>query len=437
MSAGDAVVSLAEASAISRFDRVSQSADYAVRDLLADPDDPLALASYLWTYRQHNLTSINGRALVRWGENWARQIFVERKIGPRLDEEVASAALAVAALAETAALSKIRNEIRTGLAELLSTELSKGPIPFKRISYGAMFLLGALSIGADEDQRIGDAVSEVTHQFREATSGGRVYGVQYAALLARSTSSANVEEMGLRVQTALGGPKVAWEDQIYLLQSLWFLQSNKPPSKELLQLTEQCLIKSPAWGYLMNGMEDMPPAGDGNTVVPVSHIYRAALLDVLTRFQTNSDLREEIKFHERYQGRRGVGISAFGFYLLLLSAAWFFLLRFMIPRAVNGLRFWFMHDYGVMSRPTAVTFFFGAIAILYLAHVTVVMVPALYSVLVRLNIQSDQRAWNILWPRLWRVTKFWLVAGLCALVLGLAVEVLGPSVEHIINQNSR
>jgi len=431
------VVSLAEASAISRFDRVSQSADYAVRDLLADADDPLSLASYLWAYRQHNLTSINGKALVRWGENWARQIFIERKIGPRLDEGMASAALAVAALAETSALSKIREEVRTGLAELLSTELSKGPIPFKRISYGAMFLLGARSIGADENPRIEDAISEITYQFREAISGGRVYGVQYAALLARSTSSANAEEMGQRIQAALGCPKVAWEDQIYLLQSLWLLQNNKPLSKELLQLTEQCLIKSPAWGYLMNGMEDMPPAGDGKTVVQVSHIYRAALLDVLTRFQTNSDLREEIKFHERYQGRKGVGISAFGFYLLLLSATWFFLLLFMIPRTVNGLRFWFMHDYSVMSRFTAVTFFFCAIAILYLAHVTIVMVPALYSVLVRLNIQRDQRAWNVLWPQLRRITKFWLVAGVCTLVFGIAINVLSPSAEHIIYQNSR
>ena len=428
------MVSLVNVSAVNKFERISQSADYAIRSLLVAADDPLALASYLWVYRQHDLTSINSNALVRWGDNWVRRTFVERQTSSRQDEEVASAALVVAALSKTSKLSKLKQDIRAGLSEVLNTELDKRAIPFKRISYGAIALLGACSIGID-DSRLLSSIKDVINQYKEAITGGRVYGLPYAALLARLKADSNTEELGKKIKESLNNPRVSWEDQAYLLQSLWFLQRGQTPCKDLLKLTEQYLLKSPVWGYLMNGDEDMPPAGDGIIAVRVSHLYRAALLDILTRFQATQDLREEIQFHERYQGRKGVGLSAFGFYILLLMAAWFFLLRFMIPITSSGLRFWFKHEYASMSRGQAIVFLIGTIATMCLAHLTLEMVPALYSVLVRLNIQSDQRAWDVLWPRLRRILKLWLIiVGLGSLVMGIIVNVISPGAERIINQ---
>src|SRR5206468_1920443 len=84
-----------------------------------------------------------------------------------------------------------------------------------------------------------------------------------------------------------------FEDEAYLVQTLWQLTDNGSNNhKEMvMSLSEQLLNNTPAWQYLMNGGEDIPPAGDGRTVVYISHLYRAALLDVLLEYQTHAASR--------------------------------------------------------------------------------------------------------------------------------------------------
>ena len=83
------------------IERLIQSIDFAIRDLLKTEDDPLALAMYLWTLREHKLSLINGDDLARWGTVWVYQVFVEGRDTRRKDEQATSAALANAALAQT------------------------------------------------------------------------------------------------------------------------------------------------------------------------------------------------------------------------------------------------------------------------------------------------------------------------------------------------
>jgi len=431
------MVSLTAFTVPDRLERVSQSVDYAIRDLLTEAEDPLALASYLWTYQQHKLTSINSKALIRWGKNWAHHVIIEHHVGARRDEEVASAALVISALCVDSTSPEIQHDFRNELSRLVGSELTKGPVPFKRSSYGSIVLLGVQRVGATEIP-IDNSVKEISRQFREAIPGGRLFGLAYHAMLLRDLGKADdVDELARNVRTAFQIGIVNWEDQIYLLQSLWLLQRTVQPDRDLLALTEQCLVKSPVWGYLMNGTEDMPPAGDGRTIVKVSHLYKAALLDVLIRFQANREiLIRERDFRRQQQVRGGVGAAAFGFYLILLSGAWFALLRLLVPSLRSGSRFWLSHDYDAMSKLGAVLFLAGIFACLYFAHLTVSIIPALYRGLVRLSVPSDQGMWSTLRPKLWRITRFWFFVALGGIILGFLINLLSPAVQHIFDHNT-
>jgi hypothetical protein len=58
-----------------RTDRLLQSTDLAIKELMDVEDDPLALALYLWTIRYHKVPLVNGDYLARWGVAWVRRIF--------------------------------------------------------------------------------------------------------------------------------------------------------------------------------------------------------------------------------------------------------------------------------------------------------------------------------------------------------------------------
>src|SRR6185503_3536261 len=112
---------------------IYQSADYAVKELLQEGEDPFALASYLSTLKQNNLLSVKSDGLSQWGLFWIQRIFVDRQIGERRDEEIASAALLVVAL-DGKQIAGVRDQVRQGIADLLSIELDRSTLPLRRPS---------------------------------------------------------------------------------------------------------------------------------------------------------------------------------------------------------------------------------------------------------------------------------------------------------------
>jgi len=148
------------------IERLVQSIDFAIRELLKAENDPLALALYLWTLRQHKLSLINSDDLARWGIAWIYQVLIEGNITRRKDEQVTSAALAEAALAKIHVLSEIEDQIREKIQQLVSDELDHRVIPYDRPSYGAILLFTASILNAQET-RIGESANTVVSTLME------------------------------------------------------------------------------------------------------------------------------------------------------------------------------------------------------------------------------------------------------------------------------
>jgi hypothetical protein len=429
------VVSVSFSPHVERADRLHQSVDIAIRGLLSESIDPLAKAAYLWTMRRHDKPLINSDALVIWGLRWVRQILVDDETSGRKDEEIASAALAAAALVDHREFYSIREDVRGGMKKILNSEFERHGIPFRRLSYGAALLYGAYSLNVDA-AGLRDGVIRIGESFKDAIPGGRLFGLPFVVrMLCDLGEEKLAREIDHAAREALSDAKTNYEDQAYLVQALWE-SFDGAPDDSVMATTEQVLEKSPAWGYLMNGSEDVPPAGDGQAVVFLSHLFRASLIDVLMSYQSFVSKHKEAQIDARYRVRAGISWSAFSFYALVLFLGWVGLLVPLVKYADEAYRFWLLSDYAAMSKFWAVAYLLvGVNLFLFLSILTVKILPALYKVFIKSQIGSDERIKNVLGARFWTATKIWLALIAIEIFLGVFVELIIPSVQHVIGRS--
>lgn len=413
-------------------DRLRQSVDLAIRDLLAVGDNPLALAVYLWAIRRHRLALVNSDRLAAWGAGWARRVLVENVIGRRRDEEIAAAALVVVALAETPALVGVEDELRRGLGDLLTAELDWRLIPFGRPGYGALLLLGAAVAGVAEP-RLPVAAAEIRGAFTAALAGSRLFGLGFAIDLAyRCSPPSTLAELERRVPEVLADPRTGYEDQLYLLHALWVRPAAGAARAERAALTEETLARSPAWSYLMNGLEDVPPAGDGRAMVPLSHLYRALLLDVVEGYR--ADVAAQPVAGQPYGVlRRLADWAALAFGVLLVLGLWAGMSWLGRPWLAAAGRYWIKHDFGALS-PSAALLSLGVGALItLLIPLTLICLWTAWSFAVRATDRGDELLPVVLRRRVRRLAIWWASAVLAAVALELAMGILGPGLDYALS----
>lgn len=429
------MVSVSFSPHVERSDRLHQSVDLAIRDLLGGGADPLAKATYLWAMRRHDKSLINSDALVVWALSWARQILVGGETSRRRDEEVASAALAAAALTGTKEFSSIRGEMRAGVKTALDEELKRNGIPFRRAPYAAALLYGAHSLGV-EAEGFRNAVVRTGESFRDAIAGGRLFGLHLVVRTLRDLEEENLaREIGEAIREALADPKTGYEDQAYLLQALWE-SLDGVPDESVMAATERVLAKSPAWGYLMNGAEDVPPAGDGHTVVYVSHLYRAALLDVTARYQAYAAARAEAKVDERHKGRFGVVWLAFWGVVLSFVGACVLLTAPLYLYANAAGRFWLGGHLDAMNPLPALLYILGTLALMYVLIAAAFVIPEAYRVFVLSQIASDKRIKDLLGAKLRHAAVWWFVSLIFAVGVEVYSSVISLGMQHLLKRET-
>lgn len=98
--------------------------------------------------------------------------------------------------------------------------------------------------------------------FVEAAPGRRLFGLAFTAQLLGATGDEECAEKLEKVTIKSLADGGNFEDQAYLLQTLWQLRvdGGRRPDETVMRFSEQLIERSPAWQYLMNGSEDIPPA---------------------------------------------------------------------------------------------------------------------------------------------------------------------------------
>lgn len=416
---------------------VTDSVDSAVQRLLIDESDPLALAVYLWTLQDHDIQLVNGDGLANWGLLQVRRVLIDGQIGRRKDEDVAVAALAAVALKRTGILADVVGDVAEGLRRLLAAEMDHHLIPFRRPSYAIILLLAARAFDVDEPYPSTAQVA-VADAFIGAIPGGRLFGLGFVVALLRGGDYGEVlASLDARAQDGLMSPATEYEDQLYLAQALLLLRHGSAGEDDAVRLAERVLIQSPIWSYIMTGVEEVYPAGDGTIAVPVSHLYRAALLDVALRVEEHAAARTQAQQDARYRGRGLVGMAAFGFVAVVLAAVWAVLGHSMIPIAGATRRYWLLNDYHALSVPAALLSLSGAVFITFLAPFTLVTLWTAWTLLARARIESDRRILEVMSRRTWTLLKWWAIAVALAILLNLATGQLGPGLQHTFNPTGR
>lgn len=428
------MVSVSYSENVERSDRLHQSVDVAIQEALVINENPLALSFYLWVIKKNRHSIVNLRNLTSWGMAHVTRVFIDRRTGRRRDEEIASASLATIALEEGPEFAPLRERVRAGIAALLREERDGGnQIPLKRAPYGLLLLAAANATGVDQAQWQ-PAAERTVAALLEAVPGGRLFGLVFAAQLVKALNDQKLTASLEKAATeTLATDGIDFEDQAYVLQALWQLSEGARPSDSLMSLTEHLLKKVPVWQYLMNGDEHLPPAGDGRAVIYISHLYRAALLDVVLQYQARFTSRRAEQLDHRYRAHPSLNRAAFGFYVLILLLLWSATGYYLVTRADGARRYWLLGEFAAMTPFAAVFYLAAALVATYLLIVTFMVMPTMYSVLVKWRIGSDQRVRDLVRPRLWKATKLWFALIVLAVLLGVVTNLMAPTVKHLFD----
>jgi hypothetical protein len=416
---------------INRSDSLEQSTDYAIRNLLKNVSDPLALAYYLWTLSHHKYTLLNSENLVSWGIGWARHVFIDRLTSRRKDDDIVSGALVVLALINSPQIINIRSGIEREIKAILSSESAKNHIPFKRPAYAAIFLLAAYELNVERES-VKALVPKVVAEFSQVLSGGRLFGLFAITLLLQVVEDKKTESNLLAaITTAFQDQGADYEDKAYLLQGLWQCHKGSALDTDLMKQTEKVLSTSPIWQYLMNGLEDIP-VGDPDSVVRISHLYRASLLDLLLQYKSKKEEYFEKQFDARFRERAGITWSAFSFYALVLLAVCGGLAYLTLKHGLPSIRYWMLQEYSTITTTAAALYFLLVSGTLYFFLFTFKVLPVLYKTLVKSQIGSDQRIKDIVSQSLLSTLKIWGGGMVTIILMGIVTELIAPAAQHIL-----
>ncbi len=414
------------------IDSLFQSVDLAVKHLLNTESDPLALAMYLWVFRTHNISLNNSDRLASWGISWTHRTFISESVGRKRDEQIASAALSLVALAKTRVLSNVENNLRSGVKRALAVELDRRSIPLRHPVYGAMLLLAACQLKVDEP-RTASAAEAITASFTKGIPGGRAFGAGIIVQLLQEIQKEDLlATFTQHIQKTIDDPRVTYEDRLYLLQALWLSHNDVSEPDEIVELTERFLKASTTWSSLMDGMEEIPSAGDGQIPVTVSHLYRAVLLDINLRFQIGETSRTQALLDARYGGRRLINLAAFGFSVLFLAGIWFLLGKAVLFSLDVGRRYWLLDDYHAMSSSSALFFLGEVLFATLLLPVTLVILWTLWLLLLQTKATNDREIVEVLGHRVRVAFLTWLTLIALAVFISLFTGAIGPAFTHAI-----
>ncbi len=417
-----------------RRDQLLRSVDAAVGEFLVKSDDPLALACYLWVIRRHRLTLSNGDALLGWAASWIQEVLVEGRVGRRRDEELTSAALAAAALADAPTLSSSTcDAVRRRLGDVLCDELRRRELPFGHPAYAAMLLFAARRLEVKEE-RFPSAAQAVVTAFLEALPNGHLLGlgfvVQLLSAIEGDALSSTVRQHAL---DAAGDQRLDPEQQVYLAQSLWYF-----PEDGILPATVEDLTRRVIeYPHLQSGtdllQEKASSTDDLKALTPYSHLAQAAQLDVFLTYRQGAQRREELRKDRMYRGRGWVTTPAFGFYAIMSLGSWLAVAWLALPWADDSWRYWIQGDYDGIRSMTALLLLSGVLLVSYFATITPAILWTLFSTLVLNKVESNRRLLDLLLCQLVRVSKWWILGVLIVIAIGVFTNIITPGFEHIIS----
>jgi hypothetical protein len=411
------------------YDQLLHTSDLAIRNLLNDPIDPMAMAAYLWVYIQRKPAITSGDQLVHWGTAWVRRIILEGKVSRRRDEDISSAALVVASLINIPSFLGIKAEVTRKVEQLIAHELERALIPFRQPSYGTIVLLTAHMLGIN-NPKFKDATLAINRIYTDSIHTGRSFGFSFAAKLIEATANKDsIKELVDKIESALIDPATSYEDQVYLLQALWELRSHTS-SARLLENTESLISRIPSWTYHSTQVRGLIEAGE-ELAAPESHLYRASLLDIITQYQGRSALYEGEKFQARYSGRRGIGFLAFGFLALVSSLLIGSLGIYIYWQKTAARHFWISGEYAAMASSSALLYLASVLLISYLLLIAPVILWKTFSLLVVSSIQSDQKLKDILLRPVIKVSLAWFTIIFLGIVVGIITGILTQGVQHM------
>lgn len=421
-----------------RLELIERNLRYLIELDLSDDEaqqDKLAMAFYYHFIVKNRIQSLNISPLKGWAKTFTYDTLVDQKLTKKKDTEITAAILVYSTLKKHKILDKDKKQkIEKRIPELLKKELTKSNLFFDRPNFTAIILYSVQTavIKIDQEETITKTLIEKYQNLEEFSN---ISGVPFLIDYLLKTGNNEIAKAIIdKASENIESPTLEYDDALYLTHAIYQYHKKDNDLLKYFETIKKSVKETPIM------ISDIINKGDISDITvrdenrKISRLYKAIFLDLLKGIESHIEDLEQKELDKRYSSEttyKGAAFSAFS--LLCIAPAIIFTYLFR-TKLLTALDFWILQNtsttWNELIINTTITFIDA-----YFITFAVTGIYALYKIILKGQINKDQRIKENFWAIQKKVGKWFLRSVAFIFILGIITQLFTGAFQEFLKTN--
>ena len=418
-----------------RLELIERNLRYLIELDLSDDEaqqDKLAMSFFYHFIVKNRIQSLNISPLKGWAKSFTYETIVDQKLTKKRDTEITAAILAYSTLKNDKSYPKEKKQgIEINIPVLLKKELTKSNLFFDRPNFTAMILYATQIAGIKIDQEE-TITNTLIGKYQNLDEFSNISGVPFLIAYLLKVGKDDIAKAIIdNASEKIESHTLEYDDTLYLTHAIYQYHKKDDDLLKYFETIKKLVKETPIM------ISDIINKGDISDITvrdenrKISRLYKAIFLDLLEGIESHIEDLEQKELDKRYSSEttyKGAAFSAFS--LLCIAPAIIFTYLFRI-KLLTALDFWILQDtsttWNELIINTTLTFIDA-----YFITFAVAGVYALYKIILKGQINKDQRIKERFWDSQKKVGKWFLISIIGLFIIEIIVTVSTGSFQDFL-----
>ena len=421
-----------------RLELIERNLRYLIELDLSDDEaqqDKLAMAFYYHFIVKNRIQSLNISPLKGWAKTFTYETIVDQKLTKKKDTEITAAILAYSTLKKDKNYGKEKKQkIEKAIPKLLNKELTESNLFFDRPNFTAMILYAAQIAGIriDQEETITKTLIEKYQNLEEFSN---ISGIPFLiAYLLKTGKNDIAKAIIAKARKKTESHTLEYDDALYLTHATYQYHKKDDGLLKYFETIKKSVKETPIM------ISDIINKGDISDITvrdenrKISRLYKAIFLDLLEGIESHIEDLEQKELDKRYSSDtmyKGAAFSAFSLPCIAPAIIFTYLFR---TKLLAALDFWLLQNtsmiWSALITNTIITFIDA-----YFITFAVTGVYALYKIILKVQINKDQRIKENFWANQKKMTKWFLKSVAVIFILGIITQLITGAFQEFLKTN--
>jgi hypothetical protein len=421
-----------------RLELIERNLRYLIELDLSDDEaqqDKLAMSFFYHFITKNQIQSLNISPLKGWAKTFTYETIVEQKLTKKKDTEITAAILAYSTLKNDKNYGKGKKQkIEIAIPKLLKKELTRNNLFFDRPNFTAMILYATQIAGIKiaQEETITKTLAEKYENLDEFSNiSGVPFLITYLLKTGKNTiAKAIIDKTSEKIEPHT----LEYDDALYLTHAIYQYHNKDDGLLKYFETIKKSVKETPIM------ISDIINKGDISDITvrdenrKISRLYKAIFIDLLEGIESHREDLEQKELDKRYSSEttyKGAAFSAFS--LLCIAPATIFT-YFFRTKLLAALDFWILQNasttWNELTINTTLTFIDA-----YFITFAVTGTYALYKIILKEQINKDQRIKENFWASQKKVGKWFLKSVVVIFILGIITQLFTGAFQEFLKTN--